>query len=446
VFLRFSPRLRVKKNHGVTLKILSIDNNSTGVEAGFQIGDVVLRINSHPVRDILDYKFLITDEEVEMEVRRNGDALIFEIEKDADDSLGLNFAPIQVRRCGNDCPFCFVDQNPAGMRKALYFRDEDYRLSFLSGHYVTLTNLKQDELDRIVWQRLTPLYVSVHATDPAVRHFLLGLKKEDHLLDKLRFLTGNGIELHTQIVLCPGINDGEILRNTLYDLAEFYPQLRSVSIVPVGLTKHRDGLLRLEPVTVDYAKRFLKIADDYADFFRKRFDTYFVYPSDEFYIMTGAPLPSADRYDAFYQKENGVGMMRALLDDFAKRQTPQLPSRLPEPTKVTLVSAVLAGGIIQNEIMPMLNRVENFTAELVIVKNEFYGESIHVTGLLTGQDIYNALKDRDLGSAVFLPRNCVNDKLVFLDDWKLSEMEKKLGVPVVALENEFGSIFERSEV
>ena len=423
------------------MKILSIDQDSTGLEAGLQTGDVVLRINNHPVRDILDYKFLIADDAVEMEIRRNGGALIFEIEKDANDSLGLNFAPIEVRRCGNDCPFCFVDQNPAGMRKALYFRDEDFRLSFLSGHYVTLTNLKQDELDRIVWQRLTPLFVSIHATDPTVRHFLLGLKKEDHLLDKLRFLTSNGIELHTQIVLCPGINDGEVLQKTLYDLAEFYPKLRSVSIVPVGLTKHRDGLLKLEPVTVDYAKRFLKIADDYADFFRKRFDTYFVYPSDEFYIMTGMPLPRADRYDAFYQKENGVGMMRALLDDFAEHQAPQLPLRLPAPKKVTLVSAVLAGGIIQNEIMPVLNRVENFNAELVIVKNEFYGESIHVTGLLTGQDIYNAIKDCDLGSAVFLPRNCVNDKFVFLDDWKLSELEKKLGVPVVALENEFGIIF-----
>ena len=423
------------------MKILSIDHNSTGIEAGLQTGDVVLRINNHPVRDILDYKFLIADDAVEMEIRRNGDALIFEIEKDANDSLGLNFAPIEVRRCGNDCPFCFVDQNPAGMRKALYFRDEDFRLSFLSGHYVTLTNLKQDELDRIVWQRLTPLFVSIHATDPAVRHFLLGLKKEDHLLDKLRFLTSNGIELHTQIVLCPGINDGEVLQKTLYDLAEFYPQLRSVSIVPVGLTKHRDGLLKLEPVTVDYAKRFLKIADDYADFFRKRFDTYFIYPSDEFYIMTGTPLPMADRYDAFYQKENGVGMMRALLDDF-DQQKPQLPSRLEAPTKVTLVSAVLAGGIIQRDIMPVLNRVENFNAELVIVKNEFYGESIHVSGLLTGQDIYNVLKDRDLGSAVFLPRNCVNDKFVFLDDWKLSEMEKKLGMPVMTLENEFVALFE----
>lgn len=423
------------------MKILSIDPNSTGIEAGLQTGDVVLRINNHPVRDILDYKFLIADEEVEMEIRRNGDALIFEIEKDANDSLGLNFAPIEVRRCGNDCPFCFVDQNPAGMRKALYFRDEDFRLSFLSGHYVTLTNLKQDELVRIVWQRLTPLFVSIHATDPAVRHFLLGLKKEDHLLDKLRFLTNNGIELHTQIVLCPGINDGEVLQKTLYDLAEFYPQLRSVSIVPVGLTKHRDGLLKLEPVTVNYARRFLRIADDYADFFRKRFDTYFVYPSDEFYIMTRTPLPPADRYDAFYQKENGVGMMRALLDDFAERQIPLLPKRLPQPIKATLVSATLAGPILEREIMPVLNRIENFTAELVIVKNEFYGESIHVSGLLTGQDIYNALKDRDLGSAVFLPRNCMNDKFTFLDDWKLSEMEKKLGVPVAVLENEFTEIF-----
>jgi putative radical SAM enzyme (TIGR03279 family) len=424
------------------LRILSVDKEGTGRELGLQTGDVITRINDHPVRDILDYRFLIADDAVEMEVRRNGDTIVFDIEKDADDSLGLNFAPIQVRRCGNDCPFCFVDQNPAGMRQALYFRDEDYRLSFLSGHYVTLTNLKQEELDRIVWQRLTPLFVSIHATEPQARRFLLGLKKEDRLFDKLRFLTQNGIELNTQIVLCPGINDGEVLRRTLCDLAEFYPQLKSVAVVPVGLTRHREGLVKLEPVTVDYARQFLEIADDYAQFFRERLGTYFVYPADEFYIATGAPLPRRERYEAFYQKENGVGMMRALLDDFFESQLPRLPQRLPTPTRVTLVTAVLAGGIIQREIVPALNRIENFTAELVIVKNEFYGESIHVSGLLTGQDIYNALKNRDLGNAVFLPRNCVNDKSVFLDDWKLSEMEKKLGVPVTALENDFGNIFD----
>ncbi len=424
------------------MKILSVDKESTGQELGLQTGDEIAIINNHPVRDILDYRFLIADDTVEMEVRRNGDRIVFEIEKDADDSLGLNFAPIQVRRCGNDCPFCFVDQNPAGMRQALYFRDEDYRLSFLSGHYVTLTNLKQAELDRIVWQRLTPLFVSIHATDPQVRRFLLGLKKEDHLLDKLRFLTSNGIELNTQIVLCPGINDGEVLRQTLYDLAEFYPQLKSVAVVPVGLTKHREALVKLKPVAIDYAQQFLQIADEYAQFFRERLGTYFVYPSDEFYIMTGVPLPRRERYEAFYQKENGVGMMRALLDDFVENQLPLLPQRLPTPTKVTLITAVLAGGIIQREIMPALNRIDNFTAELVIVKNEFYGESIHVSGLLTGQDIYNALKNRDLGCAVFLPRNCVNDQSVFLDDWKLNEMVKKLGVPVAALENDFGNMFD----
>lgn len=424
------------------MKILAIDHGSTGRRMGLQAGDEIASINGHAVRDILDYKFLIADEAVEMEIRRNGDTIIFDVDKDADDSLGLNFAPIQARRCGNDCVFCFVDQNPAGMRKALYFRDEDYRLSFLSGHYVTLTNLKQAELDRIVWQRLTPLFVSVHATDLQVRRFLLGLKKEDHLLDKIRFLTDHGIELHTQIVLCPNVNDREILRQTIYDLAEFYPRLKSVAVVPVGLTRHREGLVQLERVTVDYARRFLEIADDYAAFFHERFGTYFVYPSDEFYIMTGTPLPLADRYDAFYQKENGVGMMRALLDDFTERQIPLLPVRLSSPAKVTLVTAVLAGGILERGILPVLNRIENFFADLVIVRNQLYGESIHVTGLLTGQDIYAALKGRDLGDAVFLPRNCNSDQAVFLDDWRLSDLQNKLGVPVMTLDNDFEAMFE----
>ncbi|MDZ7343769.1 MAG: PDZ domain-containing protein, partial [candidate division KSB1 bacterium] len=221
------------------MKIITIDPNSTGQELGLLPVDELLRINGEPVRDILDYRFLIADETIEMEIRRGDVPIVFEIEKDADDSLGVNFAPLKIRRCGNDCIFCFVDQNPAGMRPPMYFRDEDFRLSFLAGHYVTLSNMSRPDLERIVRQRLTPLYISVHATDPAVRKFLLGIKFDDRLVEKFTYLTQNGIALHTQIVLCPEINDGEVLRQTLSDLAGFYPHLRSVAVVPVGLTKHR---------------------------------------------------------------------------------------------------------------------------------------------------------------------------------------------------------------
>lgn len=423
------------------MKILAIDHGGTGRRMALQAGDEIARINGHLVRDILDYRFLIAEEKVQMEVRRGGGTILFDIEKDADDSLGLSFAPMRVRRCGNSCVFCFADQNPAGLRKALYFRDEDYRLSFLHGHYVTLTNLRQLELDRIVRQRLTPLFVSVHVTDPEVRRLLLGLKHDDHVLDKIRFLASNRIELHTQIVLCPSINDGDILQRTLDDLAQFYPHVRSVAVVPVGLTHHRDGLMQLQQVTVEYAQRFVAIAENYAAAFRQRLGGYFLYPSDEFYIRAGLSLPAASRYDGFYQKENGVGMMRALLDDFAQRQLALLPARVPGPLKITIVSAPLASGILARDILPALRRVENLSAQLVTVKNLFYGETIQVSGLLTGQDIYTALCDRDLGAAVFLPRNCNNDNATFLDDWTLIDLQNKLGVPVMTLDNDFVAMF-----
>lgn len=423
------------------MKITAIDNASTGEELGLSVNDEIVRINGQRVRDVLDYRYLIAEEELELEVKRGNETIIYEIEKESDDSLGLQFEPLKIRGCGNDCIFCFVDQNPKGMRSTMYFRDEDFRLSFLSGHYVTLSNISRMDLRRIVQQRMTPLFISVHATDPRIRQFLLGIDFDDKLLEKITYLTENGITLNTQIVLCPEINDGQVLDKTLRDLARFYPGVCSVAIVPVGLTKHREGLTGIAPVTRDYARQLLRLADEYAAAFRRELDTHFVYPSDEFYIIAGEPLPPAARYDAFDQMENGVGMLRDLVNNFQKKQVSRLPRSLPKPTRVTLVSARLAGQFIQENIVARLAQIRNFVPELVVVMNKFYGESITVTGLLTGQDIFAALQGRELGEAVFLPKSCVNDNNVFLDDWKLSELADKLGVPVVPLPNDFSAIF-----
>lgn len=423
------------------MKIVKIEKNSIGAELGLQIGDEVIKINGQPVRDIIDYRFLVADEFIEMQVRRNGEMFIFEIEKDYDDALGLEFENLKIRHCGNDCPFCFVDQNPEGMRQSLYFRDEDFRLSFLSGHYVTLTNLSRRDMERIVWQRLSPLYVSVHATEPEVRKFLFGIDHDDRLFEKLEYLTENGIELHTQIVLCPGINDGPVLKKTIWDLTQFLPNLKSVSVVPVGLTKHRQGLTPLQPVTPEYARVVLKVLDQYAEHFLKEIGEYFVYAADEFYIMAGVKLPPAERYDGFYQIENGVGMVRYLLDDF-KQQQRRFPRRLDESRKITLVTGTLASGFMQETIIPALNRVSNLQAQLIVVENDFYGSSISVTGLLTGQDIYRNLAGKELGDCVYLPKNCLNEEQIFLDDWSLEELSHKLSCSVEPLKNDFTLIFE----
>ena len=422
------------------MKITELENPCTGRDLGLEVGDDLTKVNGHAVRDLIDYRFLIAEEEVELEVIRDGEKTIYEVEKDADDHLGLDLEEIQIRHCGNDCPFCFVDQNPAGMRSTMYFRDEDFRLSFLSGHYVTLTNLSKKDLDRIVWQRLSPLFVSVHATEPEVRKFLFGINHDDRLFDKLEFLTGNGIDLHTQVVLCPDINDGPILKKTIWDLARFQPHLRSVSIVPVGLTRHRKGLTTLKPVSKQYAVRLLEISEEYALEFLRETGEHFVYASDEFYIMADQSMPLANRYDGFYQKENGVGMVRHMLDEF-EQQKRSFPRKLPTPTKATLVTAALASGIMAKTIMPALSAVDNLQLKLERVENRFYGTSIGITGLLTGQDIYNHLAKVDLGDMVFLPSNCLKDDSVFLDDWTLTELSSRLNCPVVPLDNNFANLF-----
>ncbi len=421
------------------MKITKVDPGSIGEELGLQPGDVVRSINGARIKDILDFKYYVTDDFIELEVEREGERTIFEIEKDTDDGLGLEFEPIKVRMCGNDCPFCFVDQNPKGMRQSMYFRDEDYRLSFLAGHFVTLTNISKRDLDKIVTQRLSPLYISIHAIDPEVRQFLLGIRRDDRLLKKLDFLTSHGIELHTQIVLCPGVNDGAVLEHTVSTLAGYFPQIRSVAMVPLGLTKHREGLTPLTPVTPEYAKTFLEHVDTLGEQYRSKLGKYFVYASDEFYILAGREIPGRERYDAFEQLENGVGMVRTLFDNFQELEK-ALPARLPAQTRLTFVTGMLMKDLLAERIVSRLNKIDNLDIEIVPVRNRFYGDTIRITGLLTGQDIFHELQGKNLGDCVWLPPSCVNDENIFLDDWKVDELSSRLGTPVRVARGSFEEI------
>ncbi len=406
------------------MKIKSVVPGSIGAELGLKSGDELLEINGHPIRDIIDYRFYENDEILDISVRRNGRVTRFQIEKEPYDSLGLEFPELRFKACGNHCVFCFTDQNPKGLRKSLYFKDEDYRLSFLYGNYTTLTNVKQADLDRIVTQHLSPLYVSVHATDWPTRQFLLGIKRPDHLLEKLRFLVDHGIQIHTQIVLCPGINDGAVFKKTLDDLHRLYPGVRSTAVVPLGLTRHRQGLTPLTPVSAVYARRFLGEVGELQAKFLAEMGTRFVFPSDEFYLKAGISIPEADAYEDYPQLEDGVGMVRLMVENFAETSQ-ELPEQVMRPTRLTLVTGKLAEPVVRRSVLPRLQKIENLHVRLLAVQNVFYGDSITVNGLLTGQDIARSLAADGSGENAILSEKLLNYDGLFLDDWTPEMIEER---------------------
>lgn len=402
-----------------------IENDSIASELDLKKGDILKTINDHSIHDIIDYRFYISDEFVSVEIQRDHQRLIFDIEKDADEDLGVTFEPVKYRCCGNKCIFCFIDQNPTGMRTNIYFKDEDYRLSFLHGNYVTLTNISQNDLDRIVEQRLTPLYISVHSTDVAVRKLMLGIKKDDRLLEKIKFLTDQRIELHVQIVLCPGINDGEHLDKTIRELAQFFPGIQSIAIVPVGLTKHREHLFPLQQLSPEKAKEIIDFVDIQADFYKRNLGTYFVFLADEFYLNANKQVPAAEKYEEYSQYENGVGMLRYFMDEFAE-QSSHFPESISQKHNIRIVTAELASHFIGNTIIPRLNQIKNLKASLAVVVNNFYGQSVKVSGLMTGSDIYEQLSKLPPVDTIFLPENCLNTDGLFLDDWTVPYLEQKV--------------------
>ncbi len=422
------------------VEILDIESGSIAEELGIKPGAKLLSINQIKIRDNLDYRFYCSGEELEVLIEQDGEQIIYEIEKEPQEDLGLVLEELNMRRCSNKCIFCFVHQNPKGLRKSLYFKDEDYRFSFLYGHYVTLTNVTQEDLDRIVEQRLTPLYVSVHVTEPELRKYMLGIRFDDHLLEKIDYLTRNDIELHCQIVLCPGLNDGVYLEKTIDDLKKFYPGVRSLAIVPVGLTKHRRNLPTLQPVTYEYTLQLFDMIDEKRYQLKSEIGSSFIYLSDEFYIRTNKPIPDNDYYEGFYQLENGVGLTR----DFINQFEAELPRMKKFNTNVhlTLVSGVLGHRVLEKYFMPKLKKMPNLKISLERVINHFYGESIVVAGLLVGQDIFQALRDKPLGDYVVLPPNVLNDDGLFLDDWTIEELENKLERKVLVFPESFGRLFK----
>jgi len=425
------------------MKIIKVFPNSLATEIGLKPGDKLLKINNKRVKDDIDYQFKIADQFVKLEFEIDGKKLLYDIEKDYDDTLGVEFEEFNIRACANDCVFCFVDQNPEGMRQELYFRDGDFRLSYLHGHYVTMTNMGQKDLNRVVEQRLSPLYISVHITDLQLRKELFLYNKDDFILDKIRFLTDNGIELHAQIVLMPSLNDGKYLLKTIEDLYQFYPKLKSLSIVPVGLTKHRKGLMELKSVTKEYAITFINDMKNISENYKGEVNP-FILLSDEWYLMSGQPLPPSYIEDGLDLVENGVGQVRDFMNNFEKEKK-LLPTAMDEKTKFTIATGTLIFDYFKKNVVDYLNKnIKNLEVILVPIKNNFYGEVVNVSGLLTGRDIINQLIGKDLGSSLWLSHRILNDdKTMTLDNMTLEDISHSLKLPVNISEDSILEIFKR---
>jgi putative radical SAM enzyme (TIGR03279 family) len=422
------------------LLITEVLPESIAEEMQMEPGDRLLAINGHRVRDIIDYNFHAADEDVTVDLEKpDGEVWEIEIEKDEGESLGLIFAPPEPARCGNRCVFCFVHQLPKGLRAPLYVKDEDYRLSFLYGNYVTLANIDDGDLVRIKEQRLSPLYVSVHATEPALREQLLGKRGIRPILDVMQELAEARILMHTQVVLCPGLNDGHHLEQTIDDLAALRPWVASVAVVPVGITTHRRRLRRLEPVTELYAADFIAEWGARSRQLAEGFHAPFLYLADEFYIKAGLPFPPLEEYGDLPQLENGVGMIPLFLAEAEDVLAEAEPLTERSVTLVTGVSpfSFLAG------FLERLSAATGVTLQLQPVENLLFGDMVTVTGLVCGSDIVASLRDKALGELVLVPDVMLKEgEGMFLDDMTVGELEAKLGRKVTVVRSTPRGIYE----
>jgi putative radical SAM enzyme (TIGR03279 family) len=411
------------------LRIRKVDPEALGARAGLRSGDEILAVNGRPVPDELALKFHLAEEQVELTLRKpGGGEERIDIDLSDGSRLGIEVEDFETRTCNNSCLFCFVDQLPPNVRPGLKVRDDDYRLSFLHGNYITLTNLSERELDRIIEQALSPLYVSVHATDPSLRTRILGRKKADDLHRKLHQLIEGGIRINAQIVLLPEINDGEHLRKTVFDLYEYYPGVSSVAIVPVGLSAHGKAKYLFKPVTAAFSSDVIRQVAQWQESFRREIDRTFAYLADEFYILGGVAIPNSSHYDDFTQIEDGVGMVRRFLDDFDEAIRQNNSDR--PALRGTLVTGRLFEPFLRVAAC-RLNACLSAQIGVVAADNHFLGRAISVAGLLSGQDIISALSGTDPGDFVVIPDDSISRADgVFIDDLTLPEMSRITGRPV----------------
>lgn len=418
-------------------RIKGVEPFSIAEEAGIAEGDTLVSIDNTKVEDILQYKYLCAAEELTLEIlKTNGYSEFIEIEKDEYEDLGIEFEyPLlgPARACANKCIFCFIDQLPCGMRKTLYFKDDDSRLSFLHGNYVTLTNLSDSDIDRLCATRVSPVNISVHATDPEVRRFMMGNKNAGNLVQRMKKFAENGIVMNCQIVLCRGINDGEVLDDSIKTLGELYPHVYSVSVVPVGLTDHRDGLFELEPFDEKSAVEVIKQVTSWQGKFYNKYGTRVIYLADEFYLKAGMPMPDPEEYEDFPQIENGVGLISSMQEEF------DFALKNVKPLNKERTVSVATGEAAFEFISSLAKRLQETAKGLKInvyrIKNLTFGEKITVAGLLCGMDIIKGLEGKKLGETLYLSSSMLRDgENVLLDDLTIDDLEKALGVKIVTID------------
>ena len=418
------------------VEVTGVLPRSKAEKAGVLVGDILLEINAHPIRDVLDYRFRLAEESVTLKLHRGPDIVEVKIKKDTYDDIGLEFGtPLMDKkhRCENGCIFCFIDQNPKGMRETIYFKDDDSRLAFLHGNYITLTNLHDEDIDRIIEMHISPVNVSVHTTNPTLRVSMMKNKRSGEVLSYLDKLADAGITLRGQIVLCRGINDGAELDRSMRDLSKYYPKMDSVSIVPAGLTAHREGLYHLEPFSSEECAAVIRQIEE----FNKTLPETMFFASDEFYVKSGTPLPASEHYGEFTQIENGVGLLSSFGSEFDFMLSNIEDDEFVGPRTVSVATGEASYEFIKALVAKIESRFDGFTCHVYKIKNNFFGGEVTVTGLLTGRDIADQLAGEELGETLYLSRTTLRaEGDLFLCGMSTDELSEKLGIPIEFSEND----------
>ncbi len=429
----------------MSVVICTVEKGSPAYRAGIRPGEILLSLNGHPVLDILDYQFYMMERSVAVATRKDGVGFfIRKIHKEEYEDLGLGFETYLMdkhRTCKNKCVFCFVDQMPPGMRESLYEKDDDARLSFLFGNYITLTNLEQREMDRIKKMHISPINVSVHTTNPELRVQLMKNPRAAEVLPMIQDLCSAGIQVNTQIVLCPGLNDGEELKRSLRELGALYPNVQSIACVPVGLTDYREGLFELRPYTPEGAREVIGIIHTFAEQFEREYGERICYPSDEFFLKAGLPIPQADYYGEFAQLENGVGMLALLCQEFEEALQAETGDTVKR--SLSLATGYAAYPMIVTLLNKMREKFPNTQCRVYPIQNDFFGHNITVAGLITATDLIGQLRSQPLGDRLILPTVMLrHEQDKFLDDFTVSDVEKALKVPVSVIETDGASLLD----